>query len=342
MKAEETSEHARAIRAGDRRALARAITLVESTRDDHRAASEALLAALRTDAEGTVRLGISGAPGVGKSTFIEAFGLHALDRGRRLAVLAVDPSSVRSGGAILGDKTRMVRLSRHERAFVRPSPSAGTLGGVARRTREAVLLCEAAGYDTVIVETVGAGQSEIAVRDLVDVFLLLVAPGAGDELQGIKRGIVEAADLVVVNKTDGALTAAAGQTRAQFQSALRLLRQPTPGWTPRVLGCSALERRGMDELWEAVEAFVQAVGEGMARRRTAQAVAWMWAEVRESLDARLRAAPAVSARLADIERRVADGCLAPGTAARELVEAFLADRRTYAETRGKPKGDEER
>lgn len=321
------ADRAQAIRDGDRRALARAVTLVESTRAEDRADAEALLAALRADAGGATRLGVSGPPGVGKSTFIEAFGLHLLDRGRRLAVLAIDPSSARGGGAILGDKTRMTELSRREAAFVRPSPSGGAPGGVARRTREAMLLCEAGGFDTIVVETVGTGQSEIAVRDMVDMFLLLAAPGGGDELQGIKRGIVEFADLVVVNKADGALAGPAAETLAHYRGALGLLRSPTPGWTPRVLACSALERRGLDEIRRAVGEFAGAAGAATARRRRDRALAWMWSEVRERLESRLRAAPAARARLADIERRVADGRLDPPAAARALVEAFLGDSR---------------
>ncbi len=325
MSAPDTDAHAAAIRSGDRRALARAITLAESTRPDHREAAEELLAALNADTGGAARLGVSGAPGVGKSTFIEAFGLHLLDRGGRLAVLAVDPSSTRSGGAILGDKTRMVELSRQEAAFIRPSPSGGASGGVARRTREAILLCEAGGFDTVIVETVGAGQSDIAVRDLVDMFVLLVAPGGGDELQGIKRGIVELADLVVVNKDDGVLAAPAAETLAQYRGALGLLRPAAAWWTPRALSCSALEQRGLDDVRQAVEAFTAAAGDAVARRREQQALAWMWTEVREALEARLRAAPSVSAQLSDLERRVASGCLSPSVAARALLTAFSGE-----------------
>ncbi len=316
---------ARAVRAGDRRALARAVTLVESARADHREAAEALLAELAAAPAGadTLRIAVSGAPGVGKSTFVEAFGLHLLERGRRLAVLAIDPSSARSGGAVLGDKTRMAELARAEAAFVRPSPSGGASGGVARGARDAVLLCEAAGFDTVIVETVGAGQSEIAARDLADMVVLLVAPGGGDELQGIKRGVVEVADLVVATKEDGAFADRARRTCADYAAALRLMRPATPGWTPRALSCSALERRGLDAVREAVEAFAAATAETAAARRAEQAVAWMRAELRAALEQRLRAAPAVSARLESLERRVASGALPPAAAARALVAAFL-------------------
>src|SRR6476469_9811206 len=240
----ETGDLADAVRAGDRRALARAITLVESTRADHRADAVALLDAILPETGDAIRVGISGAPGAGKSTFIEALGTHLVDAGRRVAVLAVDPSSVRSGGSILGDKTRMEQLSRRPEAFIRPSPSSGTLGGVARRTREAMLVCEAASFDVVLVETVGVGQSEVAVAGMVDVFLLLLAPGAGDDLQGVKRGIVELADLVVVNKADGALADLARHTAADYANAVHLLRARTDGWAPRVLSCSALLGEG--------------------------------------------------------------------------------------------------
>ena len=230
--------------AGDRRALAQAITLIESTRADHRERADALLAAVLPHAGKSVRLGITGVPGVGKSTFIERFGLSLLERGRSLAVLAIDPSSKRGGGSILGDKTRMEELSRRHAAFIRPSPAGATLGGVARRTREAMLLVEAAGFDTVIVETVGVGQSETAVADMVDMFIVLLLPAGGDDLQGIKRGVIELADLIVVNKADGDLQAAARRSAADYQHALRMLRSPTAGWTPEVATCSALDRRG--------------------------------------------------------------------------------------------------
>ncbi|WP_052121509.1 methylmalonyl Co-A mutase-associated GTPase MeaB, partial [Inquilinus limosus] len=239
------------IRDGDRRALARAITLVESRRADHRERAEALLEALAPAAGGAVRIGISGPPGVGKSTFIESLGLHLTGQGHRVAVLAVDPSSQRSGGSILGDKTRMELLTRDPAAFIRPSPAGSTLGGVARRTRETLLLCEAAGHDVVIVETVGVGQSETAVAQMVDVFLLLLLPGAGDELQGIKRGIVEVADILVVNKADGDRKGAANHAAAEYRHALALLRG-TGGWTPPVLQCSALENRGIDAVWDMI------------------------------------------------------------------------------------------
>ena len=316
---------ARGVLAGDRRALARAITLIESTRRDHRAGAEALLTHLLPASGTSVRIGITGVPGVGKSTFIEALGLHVVERGHRLAVLAVDPSSRRSGGSILGDKTRMEELSRHPAAFIRPSPSGGTLGGVARRTREAMLACEAAGFDVIVVETVGVGQSETAVADLVDIFLLLLVPGGGDELQGIKKGIVELADLVVVNKADGDLAAAASRAAADYANALALLRPASRHWLPPVLRCSALARTGMEVVWETIgrhQRVMGAAGE-VANRRAAQARAWMWNEVTESLMASFLAHPDITHRLADCERAVAAGTVTPTAAATTLLDTFL-------------------
>lgn len=314
---------ANAIRAGERRALARAITLVESTRADHQGEAQTLLAALLPSTGKAARLGVSGAPGVGKSTFIESFGLFLIARGHRVAVLAVDPSSPRSGGSLLGDKTRMEDLARDERAYVRPSPTGGTLGGVARRTREAGLVCEAAGFDVVIVETVGVGQSETAVADLVDMFVLLLSPAGGDELQGLKKGIVELADMLVVNKADGDLAAAAGRTVADYTAALPLLRGTTAGWAPPVLAVSALEKRGLDQVWRMVERHRAALGDQLASRRAQQAVRWMWTEIDETLRARLRAHPAVASRIGELEREVLAGAVTPGAAAHAILDAFL-------------------
>ena len=262
-----------AVQAGDRRALAQAITLIESTKPEHRERAEALLGELDPHTGRSVRIGISGVPGVGKSTFIEALGLDLIGAGHRLAVLAVDPSSPRTGGSILGDKTRMEELSRCDDAFIRPTPAGGTLGGVARRTREAMLACEAGGFDVVIVETVGVGQSETTLADLVDMFVLLLAPGGGDGLQGIKRGIVEMADLVVVNKDDGDLAAAAERARRDYAGALALLKVTSPEWTPTVLKCSALTGRGIAEVWQAMERYRhrQTESGAIAERRSAQA-----------------------------------------------------------------------
>jgi LAO/AO transport system kinase len=318
------TELARQVIDGDRRALARAITLVESTRGDHREEAEALLAEVLPHTGAAIRIGISGAPGAGKSTFIEALGLHVVAEDHRVAVLAVDPSSTRSGGSILGDKTRMEQLTRSPHAFVRPSPTRGTLGGVARRTREALLLCEAAGFDTVLVETVGVGQSEVAVAAMVDMFLVLVAPAGGDELQGLKRGIMELADLVVVNKADGDLAAAAATTASDYASALHLLRPRTTEWFARVLTCSALDGTGIPEVWAAIEEFRAACGDALPGRRADQARDWLWSEITESLTDALRADPAVADLTRRLEAEVAAGTTTPTAAARAILAAFLA------------------
>ncbi len=309
--------------AGDRRALAQAITLIESTRADHRERADALLAEVLPHTGKSVRLGITGVPGVGKSTFIERFGLSLIERGRSLAVLAIDPSSKRGGGSILGDKTRMEELSRNRSAFIRPSPAGATLGGVARRTREAMLLVEAARFDTVIVETVGVGQSETAVADMVDMFIVLLLPAGGDDLQGIKRGVIELADLIVVNKADGDLKATARRSVADYQHALRMLRSPTAGWTPEVRTASALNGDGVAEVWATVERFNTAVGEkGIARRRAEQARDWMWNEVGETLLAQLRRHPEVKRLVPGLEREVEAGKSTPAAAARRMLEVF--------------------
>ncbi len=312
------------VRAGDRRALARAITLIESTRADHRAAADALLANLLPHTGRSVRLGISGVPGVGKSTFIEAFGLHVIGRGHKVAVLAIDPSSQRTGGSILGDKTRMEVLSRTQEAFIRPSPAGATLGGVARRTREAMLLCEAAGFDLIVVETVGVGQSETAVADMVDLFMLLLLPAGGDELQGIKKGIVELADLVVVNKADGDLAAQARHAVAEYRHALALLRPANAAWRVPVLSCSALTGDGIARVWETVAEYRAALAPSGAieRRRAEQARAWMWDEIREGLLSAFTGDAAVRAELAALESGVAGGTVAPAAAARRLMGLF--------------------
>jgi len=313
-----------AVADGDRRALARAITLVESTRADHRQRAAALIEALLPRTGGAVRIGISGAPGSGKSTLIEAVGQHAIDQGRRVAVLAVDPSSTISGGSVLGDKTRMSDLGRHPAAFIRPSPTSGSLGGVARRTREALLLCEAAGFDVVLVETVGVGQSEVAVADLVDLFVLVASPTGGDELQGIKRGIMELADIIVVNKADGDLVSAADRTMGDLRNAVHLLRPKRPGWDVSVATCSALTGAGVPELWtEIVAARARLDGEPLEQLRARQGVAWMWSEVTDTLLDRFRAHPGVPDRVAQLETSVAEGRKAATTAAHELLEAFL-------------------
>ena len=310
-----------ALRAGDRRALARAITLAESTRDDHRIDASALLDLVMPATGRATRVGISGAPGAGKSTFIEALGLHLVRSGRRVAVLAVDPSSTRSGGSILGDKTRMEELSREAAAFIRPSPNSGTLGGVARRTREAMLLCEAAGFDVVLVETVGVGQSEVAVAAMVDLFLLLLAPAGGDELQGVKRGIVELADLIVVNKCDGELVAAATRTAADYANAAQFLRTRSAVWATRVLRASALRGEGIDDVWAAIEEHrraIEAAGE-LTRTRSEQNCEWMWSEINEGLLDRLHGDPVAAADVARLEAEVRAGRVSPTAAARQVL-----------------------
>jgi LAO/AO transport system kinase len=312
------------IAAGDRRALARGITLVESTRTDDRDAADVLLTELMPATGRAIRVGISGAPGSGKSTLIEALGLHIVSTGHRVAVLAVDPSSTLTGGSILGDKTRMGDLSRDPAAFVRPSPAGGTLGGVARRTREAMLLCEAAGFEVVLVETVGVGQSEVAVAGMVDCFVLVIPPGGGDELQGIKRGIVELADLVVVNKADGDLVAVATATASDYAAALHLVRPRTDAWAPRVLTCSALEQRGIDDVWAAIEEFARTTaGEAQEARRREQARAWMRDELADSVLDRLHADDDTAAAADELEADVAAGRIAPTTAARRLLDVFF-------------------
>ena len=310
---------------GDRRSLAQAITLAESTRTDHRAEAEALIAELLPKSGRSVRVGISGAPGVGKSSFIEAFGLHLAEQGHRVAVLAVDPSSRISGGSILGDKTRMEELSRHPSAFIRPSPAGNSLGGVARRTRECVLICEAAGFDVVIVETVGVGQSETAVAEMCDLFMLLLAPAAGDELQGIKKGIVELADLIVVNKADGDLVEAANHAAADYRSAVHMIRPASPNWWVPVLTCSALTGDGIAKVWRKIEDYSEKMNASgqFATRRANQAKAWMWSEIEESLIAALRTHPEVAKRVDALEGEVAEGERSPGAAAREMLSVFL-------------------
>ncbi len=317
-------ELARSVARGERRALARAITLVESRRADHGAQGAALLDALARESGGrqAIRIGLSGTPGVGKSTFIESFGLMLTAQGLRVAVLAVDPSSARTGGSILGDKTRMERLSRDPKAFIRPSPSQTHLGGVARRTREAVALCEGAGFDVVLIETVGVGQSETVVAELSDVFLLLLAPAGGDELQGVKRGIMEVADLIVVNKADGDLKPAAQRSRADYAGALRLLRRrpQDPEGFPKAMTVSALEGGGIDTVWSEIGALVAWRRENghWDRRRADQARHWFLEDVRQGLLAELDA-PANRDLLEHMARDVAAGRVAPAAAAQELL-----------------------
>ncbi|MBS0471877.1 MAG: methylmalonyl Co-A mutase-associated GTPase MeaB [Proteobacteria bacterium] len=312
------------ILAGDRRALARAITLVESTRPADQAAAEALLTTLLPDTGRAMRIGISGAPGVGKSTFIESFGKFLTGIGKRVAVFAIDPSSRRSGGSILGDKTRMEQLSRDPDAYIRPSPAGTTLGGVARRTRESMLLAEAAGFDVVIVETVGVGQSETAVADMTDLFVLLASPGGGDDLQGIKRGVMELADLVIVTKSDGDLAAAAGRAASDYHAALHLMRPKHEGLPPQVLKVSSVEGRGIGEAWDAMARFHGTLtGDGrLDGLRAEQARRWFWSEVQTILSETILSDAALARTATTLERRVAGGETLPYSAARDLIRSF--------------------
>lgn len=318
-------EYAAGVRAGDRAVLARAITLVESTRDDDQRLARELVAALLPCAGGSHRVGITGSPGVGKSTLIERLGLHLVrERGRRVAVLAVDPSSVRSGGSILGDKTRMQELARERGAFIRPSPSLGELGGVARHTRETLLLCEAAGFDVVLVETVGVGQSEVMAARLVDCFLVLMLAGSGDELQGIKRGILELADIVAITKADGDNADAAARARAEFAHALHFVRPRHAGWPTPVLACSALTGDGIAALWDTVERHRLALQSGpqWAAQRAEQRVYWLWRAIDDELHRRFDADPEVRRRRPTLEAEVRAGTITPDHAAAELLAAF--------------------
>jgi LAO/AO transport system kinase len=306
---------------GNRRALAKAITLVESTLDTHREQAQEILEQVLPHSGDSIRIGISGVPGVGKSTFIEAFGLHLIAQGKRVAVLAVDPSSPIAGGSILGDKTRMEELSRREEAFIRPSPAAGALGGVAQKTRESMLLCEAAGYDVILVETVGVGQSEYQVAGMVDFFMVLMLPGGGDELQGIKKGILELADALVINKADGESAHLAQMARQHYTNAMNLLRH-TSFWTPRVMTCSALEGINIDAVWGMVlDYYFQAVEQSaFQRKRARQNRDWMHQLVQEMLMLRLTQSPAVKAMLPELERAVAAQEMTAYAAARQIMD----------------------
>jgi LAO/AO transport system kinase len=319
------TELAAGVRARQRAALGRAITLVESLRPADHEPSQKLLQALLPHTGAAQRVGITGAPGVGKSTFIEALGGHLTGHGHRVAVLAVDPSSRRTGGSILGDKTRMPRLATDPEAFIRPSPTGGTLGGVARRTRESMLICEAAGFDVVLVETVGTGQSETAVADMVDVFVLLLLPGGGDELQGLKKGVLELADLIAINKADGAGLERARDTAAEYGAALRILVPRDARWRAEVLLVSALEQRGIPELWQRVEAHRLALGDEIDSRRRRQRRRWMWSLVEERAIDRVRRHPAVAALVEQVEREVESGHLSPTLAADRLLAASRSE-----------------
>ncbi len=309
---------------GNRRAIAKAITLLESTRPESFEQGQELLESLLPHAGQALRIGITGVPGVGKSTFIEAIGLFLIEHGHRVAVLAVDPSSQITGGSIMGDKTRMNELAQHPHAFIRPSPSSGILGGVARKTRETMLICEAAGYDVVIVETVGVGQSETIVASMVDLFLLLMLPNAGDELQGIKKGVLELADLVVINKSDGKQETLAKTAQSEYRKALHLLPSSKNSWTPQILRCSALEKRGMEKIWDSVKSFRKALqnsGEWEIQRRK-QTGKWMWSLVEEGLLTNFRNHPDLQKQIPELEKEVESGKMLPTTAARILLDSW--------------------
>ena len=315
---------AQALRAGDRAQLARAITLIESRRADHQQTARQLVQMLLPATGQAARVGITGTPGVGKSTTIDALGSFLTQQGRKVAVLAVDPSSTRSGGSILADKTRMPRLAADPNAFVRPSPAAGTLGGVAAKTREAMLLCEAAGYDVMLVETVGTGQSETAVADMTDFFLVLMLPGAGDELQGIKKGVIELADMLAVNKADGNNVKRATAAAAEYRGALHIISAGSELWTPPVITFSGLTGDGIAELWEKISEHrerMSAAG-ALAARRREQQVKWMWAMLEERVMARLKSDPALRARLPKLEAAVAAGRTSPAIAVDELAKSL--------------------
>jgi GTPase len=315
---------ARRIRAGDRATLARAITLIESKRADHRKSAQRLVQDLLPHSGNAIRVGITGAPGVGKSLTIDTLGTHLTGKGHNVAVLAVDPSSTRSGGSILGDKTRMARLAVDLNAFVRPSPSSGTLGGVAAKTRETMLLCEAAGYDVVLVETVGIGQSETAVADMSDFFLALMLPGAGDELQGIKKGVVELADMIAVNKADGDNIKRAKTAAAEYRAALHILTPRSPNWTPPVVTYSALTGDGIAELWAQVLSHHERLGgKGeIAETRRKQQVKWLWTMLEDRVFSKLRTDAALRAKLPQLEAAVAAGTLSPTLAVDEIASAL--------------------
>jgi len=316
------SELASAIRGGDRSALPRAITLVESTRLDHRENAQRLLMELMPDAGKAVHVGITGVPGVGKSTTIEALGMSLIEQGHRVAVLAVDPSSTRTGGSILGDKTRMARLAVHPDAYIRPSPTSGTLGGVAKATRETIVLLEAAGYDVVLVETVGVGQSEVTVANMVDTFVFLTLARTGDQLQGIKKGVLELADVVVVNKADGRHATEAKAAARELGGAIRLLYPRETLWRPPVLTASALEGTGLAELWATVLEHRRVLTEAgeFDARRSRQQVEWMWSMVRDAVLDKVSSNAGVKAIRADVEQRVRDGLLTPALAAQEILK----------------------
>ena len=325
MSARDIEKLVKSVLGGNRRALAQAITLIESTRPKDRQAAMKLLAKLAPRAGKSIRVGISGVPGVGKSTFIESLGNHLINAGHKVAVLAVDPSSAVSGGSILGDKIRMEQLAKRPEAFIRPSPSGTTLGGVTRHTRETMLVAEAAGFDVLLVETVGVGQSETAVADMTDMFILMLLPGGGDELQGIKRGIVELADLILVNKADGDMKPAAERSVTDYRNALEFLHPRNAHWQVSVESYSALEESGIVEIWDIVQQYQKTLSETgeIEHNRANQAKAWMWSEIKDELVDDMKSDPDVKARVKQLEKKVTDGKLSPTVAAQQLIAIFL-------------------
>jgi LAO/AO transport system kinase len=329
MKAGDPQMYIDGVLAQDRRVIAKTITLIESSLPAHQEAAQKIMDALLSHTGTAIRMGITGVPGVGKSTFIDALGEHLIQKGHRLAVLAVDPSSSISGGSVMADKTRMEKVSAEKQAFVRPSPSGGTLGGVAQKTRETMLVCEAAGYDVIIIETVGIGQSESKVASMVDFFMVLMLAGAGDELQGIKRGILELADAIAVNKADGDNVNHARKAAKIFETALHLLHPPSSLWTPPVLTCSALELSGIEEIWRTVLKHRKTMSEHgeLDRRRRNQAKDWMWSLIEEGLKEQFYRHPEMKKRLAHITQAVEKGEIAPRHGARELLSSIQSSRR---------------
>ncbi|NKB43589.1 MAG: methylmalonyl Co-A mutase-associated GTPase MeaB [Alphaproteobacteria bacterium] len=317
-------EYVAGVRSGDRANLAQAITLIESRKPEHQDQAQELLLKLAPLAGQSIRVGISGVPGAGKSTFIDTLGTNLTKAGHNVAVLAVDPTSARTGGSILGDKTRMANLATNDKAFIRPSPTSGTLGGVTRTTRETILVCEAAGYDVILVETVGVGQSEVAVSEMVDFFVVLLIAGAGDELQGIKKGVLEIADMIALNKADGDNETRARASAAEYQHALRIIAPKDKEWTPPVVTVSALENRGLDDLWARItQRHTQlAGGGGLAAMRQQQQVRWMWAMVEDRLVAKLKAHPEIKAMVPDLEKAVTEGGVTPALAVDKMLKAF--------------------
>jgi len=318
------ADYVEGVISGDRAKLARAITLIESRNAEHQKRAQEMLIKLLPRMGGSLRIGISGLPGAGKSTFIDAFGTMLTAQGHKVAVLAVDPTSSRTGGSILGDKTRMARLSQDENAFIRPSPTGGTLGGVARATREAILVCEAGGFDIILVETVGVGQSEITVSEMVDFFLVLMIAGGGDELQGIKKGVLEIADMIAITKADGDNVNRAKLSATDYQHALRIITPMNPVWIPPVVTVSALENKGLDKLWEKIELYRRTMKEGGAfdAKRRNQQIRWMWSMIDDRLMSRLRADEHVKKLAQDMEKRIVAGKVTPALAADRILEAF--------------------